>query len=335
MASVGGIRDNWQLATGVTRPGVAPRPTAIKQTVQDTAGRILGTAARDSLQIKALASDLAIGGVSNIPFEGLFASQQYRTGKLKANEYIAQILANSATFGAWTAGGAVATAALAPLGLPALAVGVVGFAVGMSAQGLVERLFGNKLRKSLAAAIPESSVKGLVDGFTRIVANPLHDFVWKPVSGTVMDNKLVAAGVAGALALRFPGAAGSIGKEALTMAGGLGLGMGIEAKVLDPLVGPAPDPFGLNQEPAEASPLASESVEPGWVVAFQRVEKAMLGRGFSPDQARVQAQEAFVKAMVEDGAVRSEAEALVAKIAGTPDTSGAPHRIGQRLNLVG
>jgi len=336
MAGVGGIRDNWQLATGVTRPGATPKPTAIKQTVQETAGRILGTQARDSLQIKTLASDLTVGGVANIPFEGLFASQQYRTGKLKANEYVAQILANSMTFGAWTAGGAVATAALAPFGLPALAVGVVGFAVGMSAQGLVERLFGDKLRKGLADAIPESSVKGLADGFTRFVANPLHDFLWKPLSGTVMDNKVVAAGVAGALALKFPAVAGAIGKEAVTMAGGLALGMGIEAKVLDPIAGPAPDPFGLQEEAAPTrEALAEQSIEPGWVVAFQRVERAMLGRGFAPEQAKVQAQQAFVQAMVEDGADRREAEALVATIAATPDTAGAPHRIGQRLHLVG
>ena len=335
MAAVGGIRDNWQLATGVTRPGATPRPTPIQGTVKDTAGRILGTRARDSLQLKTLATDMSIGGVSNVPFEALFASQQYRNGKLKANEYVAQAVANTLTFGAWTAGGALATAALAPLGLPAIAVGVIGFGAGMSAQGLIERLLGDRLRRNLADAIPAEQVKGLADGFTRYIANPLHDFIWKPVSSTVMQNKVAAAGVGGMLALRFPGAAAAIGKEVLTMGGGMALGMGVEAKVLDPMVGPRPDPFGLEEQAEVNPPTPSEAIEPGWAIAFQRVEQAMEGRGYAPNEARKKAREVFIDALVQDGANRQEAETLVARIAEVPQQKGAPHRVGQRLNILG
>ncbi|HEY9856762.1 MAG TPA: hypothetical protein V6D05_13545, partial [Stenomitos sp.] len=179
---------------GIQRVGRLPaQPAKVASEVSSTVGRVLGTQVRDTLKPSMLAKDAVMGGVSNIPFDGLFNSQAYRRGELKANEYVARILGNSIGFGAWTIGGAVAGLALAPLGLPALAVGILGFAAGMTSQELFDRLFGHKITEKIAAALPEKDVKGLADTFTKYIANPLNDYVWRPVVDTVKGHKVLAA----------------------------------------------------------------------------------------------------------------------------------------------
>ena len=116
-------------------------------------GNMLGTTVRESLDPKAIAKDALNCGVSNIPFDMLFSSQAYRRGDLKANEYVAHVVADSIGFSTWTVGGAVATFALgpaitaglafAPAWVPVVAVGAVGFAAGMLFQDLFDRAFGH------------------------------------------------------------------------------------------------------------------------------------------------------------------------------------------------
>lgn len=294
---------------GIHRIGRLPaQPRQVASEVGSTVGRVLGTQARETLNASVLAKDALMGGVSNIPFDGLFNSQAYRRGDLKANQYVARILGNSIGFGAWTLGGALAGLALAPLGLPALAVGILGFAAGMTSQELFDRLFGHKITEKLAEAIPEKDVKGLADAFTKYVANPLNDYVWRPVIDGVKGHKVLAAGVAGVLALKFPGAAKVIGKEALTMGGGMAAGMGISMGVLNPLMGPSKTPFEKEEAP-------TESLDPKWVDAFKTVVAKLEAKGATPAQAQGLAQQHFVRTMVENGAPEADARELVAAIA--------------------
>lgn len=295
---------------GIHRVGRIPaQPAQVASEVSSTMGRVLGTHARDTFKPSLLAKDIAIGGVSNLPFDGLFNSQAYRRGDLKANEYVARVVASSIGGGVWTLGGAVAGIALAPLGLPALAVGILGFAAGMTGQELFDRLLGNKLAERIAANLPEKDVKGFADAFTKYIANPLNDYVWRPVVDTIKGHKVLAAGVAGALALKFPGAAKAIGKEALTMGGGMAAGLGISMGVLNPLMGPNHIPF---EKEAAAD---SDTLDPKWVNAFQTTLGKLEARGATRAQALALTSQHFVKTMVENGAPEAEAKALVAAIA--------------------
>lgn len=291
---------------GIHRIG---RLQAQPSNVASTVGRVLGTHGRDTLKPSLLAKDIAIGGLGDIPFEGLFASQAYRRGELKANEFVARVVSGSIGGGIWTLGGALAGIALAPLGLPAVAVGILGFAAGMTGQELFDRLLGNKLAEKLAASLPEKSVKGLADGFTKYIANPLNDYVWRPVVDTVKGHKLLAAGVAGALALKFPGAAKAIGREALTMGGGMAAGLGISMGVLTPLMGEHRLPF---EKEAAAE---SEGLDPKWVAAFQTTLGKVEAKGATRAQALQFTSQHFLKTMVENGAPEAEAKELVAAIA--------------------
>lgn len=309
---------------GIHRIGRIPaQPAAVASNVSATMGRVLGTHARDTLKPSVLAKDVVMGGVSNIPFDGLFNSQAYRRGELKANEYVARILGNSISFGAWTVGGAIAGIALAPLGLPALAVGILGFAAGMTSQDLFDRLLGHKITEKIAEAIPEKDVKGLADTFTKYVANPLNDYVWRPVVDTVKENKVLAAGVAGALALKFPGAAKAIGREALNMGGGMAAGMAISMGVLNPLMGASKIPFEKEAE--------SEGLDPKWVEAFQSVLGKIEAKGATREQAVEIAKKHFVKTMMENGAPEAEAQQLVAAIAQAATAQPQAKATGKQL----
>lgn len=311
---------------GIHRIGRVPaQPARVATEVTSTMGRVLGTHARDSLKASALAKDIAIGGLSNIPFDGLFSSQAYRRGDLKANEYVARVVTSSIGGGIWTLGGALAGVALAPLGLPALAVGILGFAAGMTGQELFDRLLGNKLAVKLAEAIPAKDVKGLADGFTKYVANPLNDYLWRPVVDTIKGNKVLAAGVAGALALKFPGAAKAIGREALTMGGGLAAGMGISMGVLTPLMGANHLPF------EKEAPAETEGLDPKWVEAFQTVVAKLESKGATRQQAIEVAKQHFQKTMVENGAPLADAQELVTAIAEAATSKPQAKAAGKQL----
>lgn len=310
---------NVNRTSAVQPPLRAPRVASAPRIAEDavsTVGRLMGTHARKQLSAGALVKDAAVGGVANVPFDGLFSSQAYRRGELKANEYVARVVSSSVGGVVWTAGGALAGALLAPLGLPALAVGIAGFALGMTAQGLFDRFMGYPMAKKLAELIPEKSAKPLADGFTKYIANPLNDYVWRPVVDTVKENKLLAAGVAGALALKFPGAAKAIGKEALSMGGGMAAGLALELGVVTPILGEAKDPFEREQ-PAEAEGLA---LDPKWIDRYQALLAKAHSMGASPAEAEQAAKTYFVRALESNGAPAEEAEALVAAIAKAAET---------------
>lgn len=278
------------------------------QKVTSTVGRMMGTTVRDSLAPGLLARDAALSGLSNIPFDGLFSSQAYRRGELKANEYAARILGDSVGFGAWTVGGALAGVALAPLGLPALAVGILGFAAGMTTQEIFDRTIGHTITKKLAGLISEKSAKPLADAFTKYIANPLNDYVWRPVIDGVKGHKFLAAGLAGALALKFPGAAKVVGEQALTMGGGMAAGLAINLGVITPA-------FGASEVPFEKKEAADDGIDPKWIATFNTARKRLADGGATPEKAVEGAYNFFVKTMVTNGATQEDATNLVTAIA--------------------
>lgn len=290
-------------------------PTSLKQvrrfaaeTAPKQAGsmqRMMGMATRDSFQTSAVLKDAAHAGVLNIPFDALFQSQEYREGKLKANEYVAKIITNSVGFGVWTIGGAAAAVALAPLALPGIAAGAIGFAVGMTCQDLFDRFFGHSLAKSLANAIPDKDAKGFADSFTQNIANPLYDHVWRPVADTVMGNKVLTAAAVGLLALKFPKAAKAVAPMAGTMGGGMALGIGSNL-VVSQILGESKDPFVKE---------VAATADPELVKAFQNGVKSFMAKGMARAQAVKATKEGFVSVLVKKGTSQERAAEVVAELA--------------------
>ena len=219
--------------TATTTVRTAPAVPAAN--VGDRARRIVGTAGH-AISRDELVREVKAGVLVSAPIEGIFESQHYRKGEIKANEYVGRVVANSLGFGTWTVAGALAAAALAPVGLPAFLVGAAGFAAGMVANDLWDRTFGAAIVKVTKEMLPESAAKPIADGFTKFVANPLHDWVWKPVSGFVKKHKILSGVLLALAAIRFPGAAKAVGREVGTMAigtaGALGVQLGITDRVL-------------------------------------------------------------------------------------------------------
>lgn len=184
-------------------------------------------------------SDVKAGLIVDVPMEGLFASQKFRNGKIKANEYVGRVLANSLGIAAWTAGGALAGTLLAPFGLPVFIAGAAGFAAGMIANDLWDRTFGAAIVKVTQESLSDEQARPAAETFVNYVANPIHDYVWKPVSGVIAKNKVLAGVALAATALRFPGAAKGVGKEIGKMALGTAAGLGVQLAVVDKVLTPA------------------------------------------------------------------------------------------------
>lgn len=214
----------------------------------ETVSRAMGAHVPTSLSPKLLAKDVKTDVVASIPFDALFGSQEYRRGEITAKEYVAKTLSTSVSSIAWTVGGAMMGALLAPVGLPAVAVGIAGFATGLVATEVWNRTVGDDITKSLESVIPEAVAEPVAEVFTKAIANPLYDAVWKPLTETLkpafrwaMQNKVTAGAALGGLALLFPKAAKAIGPEVLTMAGGTVAGIAFTGKVLDPILPPVED----------------------------------------------------------------------------------------------
>ena len=216
-------------------PAVAP---AAAKSVGDRARVVMGTHGA-KLSRDELIREVKAGVLVSAPIEGIFESQKYRRGEIKANEYVGRVVANSLGFGTWTVGGALAAAALAPIGLPAFFAGAAGFAAGMIANDLWDRTFGQAIVQVTSEMLPEAAAKPIADGFTKFVANPLHDWVWKPVSGFVKDHKVLSGIMLTLAALKFPFAAKAVGKEVATMAVGTAGALGVQMGVIDRFMAPA------------------------------------------------------------------------------------------------
>ncbi len=215
--------------TTTVRTAPAAAPVA---SVGDRARRMVGTHGA-KISRDELVREVKAGVLVSAPIEGIFESQKYRKGEIKANEYVGRVVANSLGFGMWTVGGALAAAALAPVGLPAFLVGAAGFAAGMVANDIWDRTFGSAIVEVTKEMLPEAAAKPIADGFTKFVANPLHDWVWKPVSGFVMKHKVLTGVMVGLAACRFPFAAKAVGREVGTMAIGTAGALGIQLGLLD------------------------------------------------------------------------------------------------------
>lgn len=198
----------------------------------DRARKIVGTHGA-TMSRDELVREVKAGVLVSAPIEGIFESQAYRRGEIKANEYVGRVVANSLGFGTWTVAAAGAAAALAPLGAPAFLIGAAGFAAGMIANDLWDRTFGTAIVDVTKEMLPESAAKPFADGFTKWVANPLHDWVWKPVSGFVKDHKVLSGVLLFLAACRFPGAAKAVGREVGTMAIGTAGALGVQLGVVD------------------------------------------------------------------------------------------------------
>lgn len=213
-------------------PTAAVTTAPAARTVGDRARSVVGLASH-KLTRDELVRDMKIGVAFQAPFEGVIEGQAYRKGEIKANEYVARVIANSLGFATWTLGGATAAALLAPIGAPAFLLAAAGFAGGMIANDLFDRTFGAAMVKVLKDTLPEAACKPFADKFVKYVSNPLTDYVWKPVSGFVMKHKIISGVALGVLALRFPSAGKAVGREVGAMAIGTAAALGLQFGVLD------------------------------------------------------------------------------------------------------
>ena len=211
-----------------TVPAAQPHVGERARRIAGLSGSVLS---RDELVREAKA-----GVIVSAPIEGIFESQKYRRKEITAREYTGRVIANSLGFGMWTVGGALAAAALAPVGLPAFLVGAAGFAAGMVANDLWDRTFGAAIVKVTQEMLPEEAARPFADGFTKWVANPLHDWLWKPVSGFVMEHKVLSGVLLTLAACKFRGAAKVVGREAATMAVGTAGALAVQLGVVDRFV---------------------------------------------------------------------------------------------------
>ena len=184
-------------------------------------------------------SDVKTGMVTDIPLEGIFASQKFRHGKIQANEYVGRVIANSLIVAAWTAGGALAGAALAPLGLPVFLAGAAGFAAGMVSTDLWDRTFGTAIVTVAKEKITDAQARPAAEAFVNYVANPIHDYIWKPITNLIGGNKILAGAALAVAAIRFPGAAKGVAREVSKMAVGTAAGVGIQLGLTDQVLDPA------------------------------------------------------------------------------------------------
>jgi hypothetical protein len=289
------------LQAGV-KVGTAAEAKGLEQKI----GELAGTHFRDALSVRSLAKEAGTSGVLNVPFEALFQSQAYRRGELKANEYAAATIVNSVGFSAWTVGGAL------------------GFGAGMVSQSLFDRLIGHKLAARVADAIPEAQAKPIADAFSKYVANPLHDKVWKPASSFVMNHKVLTAGVLGLVALRFPGVSLGLLRSGGVMAGGLAAGLAVDKFVLDKVFGPSEEPFGAHGASSDVTRAAADGVQPAWVDSFNRTRADFEAQGLSPDAATEAVRQHFTQLLVTNGATPEGARELVAAIAAQADAPPSP-----------
>ena len=89
------------MATISTRPVTTiARPKA--QPKLETLGRVVGTQGAKAFKPSQVMKDVRVGVVGSVPSDALFASQKYRRGEVKANEYVGEVLNTSLGMGAWT-----------------------------------------------------------------------------------------------------------------------------------------------------------------------------------------------------------------------------------------
>jgi hypothetical protein len=183
--------------------------------------------------------EVKAGVAFSVPLEGLFESQKFRRGEIQANEYMGRVVANTLSNIAWTTGGAVAAAALAPFGAPLFVAGAAGFAAGMVANDLWDRTFGTAIVDVFKEKVTDAQARPAAEAFVKYVANPVNDYFWKPVTGFVGNNKVLGGAMLALAAVRFPGAAKAVGKEVGKMAVGTAAGLGVQLAVTDRVLAPA------------------------------------------------------------------------------------------------
>lgn len=184
-------------------------------------------------------SHVKTGLVTDIPLEGIFASQKFRRGDIQANEYVGRVIANGLSLAAWTAGGALAGTLLAPLGLPVFIAGAAGFAAGMICTDLWDRTLGTAIVNVTKEKLSDAQARPAAEAFVNYVANPIHDYAWKPITSAIGNNKLLAGAALAVAAIRFPGAAKGVGREVGKMALGTAAGVGVQLGLTDKVLAPA------------------------------------------------------------------------------------------------
>lgn len=234
-------------------PNLAPQQPAIaapKGGALERLGELTGTRAHAKLSADKLVREGAIGAITSVPFEAIFEAGAYRRKEVDAKTYTAKVLSNSIGFASWTIGGALAAAAVAPLGLGAFATGVVGFGAGMVANDLFDRLCAPTLRAELARRLPEAGCKAFAEPFTRYVAGPLTDYLWTPVSGFVKEHKVLTGAALFVAACRFPAAAKVVGREGAVWVLGGAAAIGVQLGLIDRVLPHAPEAAPAAPKPA-------------------------------------------------------------------------------------
>jgi hypothetical protein len=197
---------------------------------QATLENIVGTSV-DELTLKGLVKNTPLSAVSGLPIEAVSEVQDYRTHKLKANQYLATVTTNSLGWAAWGLGSALAGGAMMALGAPGILVGAAAMGAGLLCGTIWSRTGGAALLKPLARLIPEKVARPIANVFAA-VTGPVIDHVIKPLGNFWNHHKVLCiglgagllAGLGGLLAWRFPAVGAKLAKAVLTVGAKAGIG---------------------------------------------------------------------------------------------------------------
>lgn len=195
-----------------------------------TLENLVGTSV-DQLTLKGLVKNTPMSAVSGLPIEAVSSVQDYRTHKLKANQYVAKVATNSIGWAAWGLGSTLVGGALMALGAPGILVGGAAMGAGLLCGTLWSRTGGAALLKPLANLIPEKVARPVANVFAAITG-PVIDHVIKPLTNLWNHHKGLCIGLGAGLlaavgtlvAFRFPALGARIGKAVLTVGAKAGIG---------------------------------------------------------------------------------------------------------------
>lgn len=108
----------------------APQGAIAQESYQGKA-RNLESRLLHQLTLAGVVKGAALGAAGDVPFEGLMASQAYRRGEITPSRYVAKVATGAMGFGVWTGVAGLVGMALAPVGMGAFGVALLGMGAGM------------------------------------------------------------------------------------------------------------------------------------------------------------------------------------------------------------
>lgn len=146
-------------------------------------------------------------GLLGIPLDAAFKIFDYRSDKIKADEYVAKSLNG---FGSWAAfeagiiGGSAAASQILGRNISTFGRMSLGVGVGIVASSLYHRTAGHHVEEALTHVISEKDAKPVAEAIDKYFATPIDNYVIQPIKNNPKTSIAVGVGLATALTLKYP-----------------------------------------------------------------------------------------------------------------------------------